>query len=744
MTIPTVTTGALEEAMNLFDKELRNTPYWAKWQEDKTYRYAIEQHGQLYPVKKVVSLATGTPVTEFSGGDQANAYVEKRGFKVIELPERATHTWIFQANPEIYDTRGAVGQLSELTWLVARYKDEIGPGDRVYLWESGPGGGIVSVAEVLDRPNVRPMPQEEVPFVRKMGKLESENARVHLRVVGVVEPVLTRAEISLRPELANLQILKQPQGTNFAVEKQEAKVLEDLLAERIKSNRSPVDFTAPETLRRLYGEFQKDEGSYAEWWTKLTTFLQMMEQANESDRARLEFQQRIWDENPVSAVGQGFISVDKALEDEEFRKWIAAKSLEPLPEEPDEASARLAEFADAVVERIRPYCRQIPYLKIFRVLTAFFPGHFTTIADRGKLKEVHIAMLKGTGGPWSPQFESSASHAVKRHANILTRLTEVLGPLPADLAGLARRISFPWYLYEILHKQGASGGNSSVATDSLTAVAEELLIDRDYLAGVIRLLEKKRQLIFYGPPGTGKTFIARRVARFLGGSDERIETVQFHASYAYEDFVEGYRPKLLSNGQPGFDLVDGPLKRIANKARNNPDETHILLIDEVNRGNVAKVFGELFYLLEYRDEQIALLYSRNRFKLCENLFVIATMNTADRSIALLDAALRRRFYFIPFFPDEPPIQGLLRRWLQKNMENLLWVADVVDVANEKLKDRNAAIGPSHFMVPHLSEEWVRLIWKHSIIPNLAEQFFGQEDRLSEFELESLRQSIANV
>ena len=96
------------------------------------------------------------------------------------------------------------------------------------------------------------MPQEEVPFVRKMGKLESENARVHLRVVGVVEPVLTRAEILLRPELANLQILKQPQGTNFSVEKQEAKVLEDLLAERIKSNRSPVDFTAPETTKTVW------------------------------------------------------------------------------------------------------------------------------------------------------------------------------------------------------------------------------------------------------------------------------------------------------------------------------------------------------------------------------------------------------------------------------------------------------------------------------------------------------------
>jgi 5-methylcytosine-specific restriction protein B len=114
------------------------------------------------------------------------------------------------------------------------------------------------------------------------------------------------------------------------------------------------------------------------------------------------------------------------------------------------------------------------------------------------------------------------------------------------------------------------------------------------------------------------------------------------------------------------------------------------------------------------------------------------MNTADRSIALLDAALRRRFCFIPFFPDKPPIEGLLRRWLQQNKPHLEWIADAVDRANAQLGDRNVGIGPSYFMRGNLSEEWIELIWEHAITPYLAEQFFGEEDRLGEFELARLR------
>ena len=284
---------------------------------------------------------------------------------------------------------------------------------------------------------------------------------------------------------------------------------------------------------------------------------------------------------------------------------------------------------------------------------------------------------------------------------------------------------------------------------NLADLAAELLLPLNFLKKIDTLLKEKKQIIFQGPPGTGKTYVAQKLAACLAGSEERVTLVQFHPSYAYEDFVQGFRPTLAGDGQPGFVLRDGPLLRAARRAWQESDKAHFLVIDEINRGNLAKVFGEENFLLEYRKKELRLQYQtedEEGFSLPANLYIIGTMNTADRSIALVDLALRRRFYFVEFHPDDEPVKSLPRSWLKENAEGMEWVADVVDRVNQKLKEnRHVAIGPSYFMgtddldrpLVH-DETGVRRIWEHSVIPYIEEHLFGNLDGLDEWKLDALR------
>lgn len=281
-----------------------------------------------------------------------------------------------------------------------------------------------------------------------------------------------------------------------------------------------------------------------------------------------------------------------------------------------------------------------------------------------------------------------------------------------------------------------SGSREARSTyDPLSQLATRLLLSRTFLVDIANRLERRRQIIFHGPPGSGKTYVATELAPVLAGSEERVQLVQFHASYAYEDFVEGYRP----DPSGSFRLVDGPLKELAARARSAPEQRHILIIDELNRANLSKVLGELLFLLEYRDRPIRLQYSQERFTLPENLLIIATMNTADRSIALIDAALRRRFAFQAFLPTEEPIIRVLRRWLEGNAPDLLWLDDLVRRANEVIADPDFSIGPSFFMTPGLTAARVQDIWEHEVLPYLSERFHGDAALLDRLRFASLRE-----
>ncbi|MFD4015334.1 DUF4357 domain-containing protein [Streptomyces sindenensis] len=280
-------------------------------------------------------------------------------------------------------------------------------------------------------------------------------------------------------------------------------------------------------------------------------------------------------------------------------------------------------------------------------------------------------------------------------------------------------------------------------TDEL---AGELLVhETEWLHEVRDLLWDERQLVLYGPPGTGKTYLALKLAEFLGGGPEQVKLVQFHPSYAYEDFFEGFRPQEdPQTREVAFRLTAGPLRELADLAarEGNRHIPHFLIIDEINRANLAKVFGELYFLLEYRNKSVRLTYSGDDFALPPNLFVIGTMNTADRSIALVDAAMRRRFAFVELSPRTEPTSGLLRRWLAREGKETE-PADLLDALNSRIDDTDLRIGPSYLMKKGVYREGgLERTWRTKILPLLEEHHYGDGvDIEKRYGLAALRESL---
>ena len=354
---------------------------------------------------------------------------------------------------------------------------------------------------------------------------------------------------------------------------------------------------------------------------------------------------------------------------------------------------------------------------------------FPLTGELGKLRMLEILDLPIPAASLTPGERQVAANDA---------LVAAVGPRCRNLAQ-ARD-----FLYFVLEQAGLSDeeAGDEDPEDRLADVAESCFVPRAWVDEVVELLQERHQVIFYGPPGTGKTYVALKLAEALAPDPTRRMLVQFHPAYSYEDFFEGYRPRPHASGLT-YELVPGPLKRMADAARSDPRHDHVLVVDEINRANLPKVFGELLFLLEYRDRTATTMYGGEEFGLPTNLYIIATMNTADRSIALVDAALRRRFHFVPFFPDRGPLANTLRDWLAYHQEPR-WIAELLDHVNAELVQRlggpHLQIGPSHFMRPGISRTLER-VWRYTIEPLLEEQLFGHDAAIESLRFDAVRRRI---
>lgn len=293
------------------------------------------------------------------------------------------------------------------------------------------------------------------------------------------------------------------------------------------------------------------------------------------------------------------------------------------------------------------------------------------------------------------------------------------------------------FILDMIREENPVTSEASIDAYTKSDFLDEVYMTEKRYESLVAVLRNKKNIILQGAPGVGKTFAARRLAWSMMGEkdDGRIEFVQFHQNYSYEDFMMGYKPV-----EDGFELKYGIFYRFCQKAANQPDKEFFFIIDEINRGNMSKIFGELLMLIEkdYRGTKATLAYNGLSFSVPKNLYIIGMMNTADRSLAMIDYALRRRF---SFFEVEPGFdsEGFIQYQNGLNNETLNELVSKVkdlnrEISLDKSLGKGFCIGHSYFCGRDVcTEEWLHSIVDYDILPMLSEYWFDDVGKLQRWE-----------
>lgn len=293
------------------------------------------------------------------------------------------------------------------------------------------------------------------------------------------------------------------------------------------------------------------------------------------------------------------------------------------------------------------------------------------------------------------------------------------------------------FILDMIREENPVSTDAAIDAYTKSDFLDEVYMTEKRYENLVAVLRNKKNIILQGAPGVGKTFAARRLAWSMMGEqdDSRIEFVQFHQNYSYEDFMMGYKPV-----EDGFELKYGIFYRFCQKAANQPDKEFFFIIDEINRGNMSKIFGELLMLIEkdYRGTKATLAYNGLSFSVPKNLYIIGMMNTADRSLAMIDYALRRRF---SFFEVEPGFdsEGFIHYQNGLNNETLNELISKVkdlnhEIALDKSLGKGFCIGHSYFCGRDIcTDEWMHSIVDYDILPMLREYWFDDPNKLQRWE-----------
>lgn len=455
------------------------------------------------------------------------------------------------------------------------------------------------------------------------------------------------------------------------------------------------------------------------------------------------------------------------VEDVEGQKQVVSKTLTDLTKygEYPMKFLRLMEGESEPVSQDRNYfwLNANPKIWSFSELKVGECIEYTAVNESGNKRRIYRNFENAKKGDMVIAYESNPTKAIvglcvveeelKDNIIKIKKLETLINPIPlADIQSAPELSNTEYrqnpqgslfvlteneynYILDVVREVNI---NNHKEVDSYTKqdFLSKVYMSEDEYDKLCNLLDRKKNIILQGAPGVGKTYMAKKLAYSIMGckDDSRIKFVQFHQSYSYEDFVEGFRPT-----ETTYKLEQGVFFNFCEQAKNNPDKKYFFIIDEINRGNLSKIFGELLMLIEKdkRDEKLSLAYSKKAFSVPENLYIIGMMNTADRSLAMIDYALRRRFAFYkvkPAFENDKFIE------YKNSLDNAKFnkLIDTIKVINAEIREdlslgEGFEIGHSYFCeLDKVTDMDIESIVTYEILPLLEEYWFDNTDKYNEW------------
>ena len=714
MFLPDVSRDKVENALAEFDKKLRDDPDWINWENNESHKWAIEFNQKLYPVKKIISMSTGVSVNSFSGGEQANSYITKMGFSVIRLKDQENAIQkLFNEILERYAT--------------ARINEEFGK--KNYIWETFDRISKLfqNIDPIIKRPSIVVQwstgkgTWAKVPWIAFIDNRETNSTQR-----GVYCDYLFRQDMS-GIYLVYAQGVTEIKKRHGSVEGLK------ILRQRSQNLRNDCQWLSGHGFKLDNGvDLHADPGLGSDYEASIIahkyyeknnvpTDIELMSDLESALKAYDHYLESKKTSRPIDSVIEWINNIGTNVSPDgklAYKAVVLLGLLDILEKNPEHENLFLYnDLYNGFLELEGQYN--------FSFTEDQFSQPYTRLRNDNKPLQVWLPNISGNLGIDDSKIDQP--HYVKSTLPSI-KIDDSVWPCFVSNEDREKIRS------EIL-KRWPTPIKRIRATYSLSECSNETGFPLEILERWVRAIERKKQAILYGPPGTGKTFIAEKLTKhIIGGGDGFSDLVQFHPSYSYEDFVQGIRPKARNDGCLYYPTLPGRFLEFSVEANKRNDKC-VLIIDEINRANLSRVFGELMYLLEYRDREVQLA-SGGTFSIPSNIRIIGTMNTADRSIALVDHALRRRFAFLALHPD----YEILKMFHNENSFPVGKLVEILARLNNEINDPHYEIGITFFLQNDLSN-LIEDIWKMEIEPYLEEYFFDRQEKVDDYRWEKIKEKI---